>query len=96
MAKIHGRPPLAAGIAADWAMSSDLMEGCHTGKPKHETPILITDFLAVDVITGTPVRLLTVQLHPRLLPLRAMSLSPIMSQNMATAETPRIPGAAGQ
>src|SRR5262245_34191982 len=79
-------------------MSPDLMEGCHTGKPKHETPILITDFLADDVIMGTPVRLPTVQLHPRLLPLRAMSLAPLVSQNVATPkrrEFPVLPGNSG-
>src|SRR5262245_64076705 len=85
-------PSSQGGIAADWAMSPDLMEGCHTGKPKHETPILITGFLVDDVITGTPVRLQTIQSHPRLLPLRAMSLSRIVSQ-YGTGGVSRIPSA---
>ena len=70
------------------------MEGCHTGKPKLETPILTTDFRADDVITGTPFRLLTVHLHPRLLPLRAMSLFRIVSQ-YGIAGVPRIAAAVG-
>jgi hypothetical protein len=50
------------------------MKGCHTGKPKFETPILITAFRTGDVITGTPVLLLTVDSHRDYCPLGEIAL----------------------
>src|SRR5262245_28383799 len=76
-------------------MSPDLMKGLHACKLKLETPILITEFRAGDLITGTPVRLLIVHSRPQPLPLRAMSLPRIVSQ-YGTGGVPRIPGAVGQ
>src|SRR4030095_15229002 len=77
--KSMNRPPLAAGIAAGWALSPDLVEGCHTGKPKLETPILITDFLARRD-NGYARSAFDCPFTPATMPLRAMSLSRVVSQ----------------